>query len=390
MAKNLLVICNSFPDKGNTYAGGIFIKDQIKYLERDFDNIYVVAPVAYGVERLRGTNHLDYEFDNVKVYFPKYINSPIFWYRGRSAWLNLESRVILSLIKREGLNFDLMHAHFTWPSGAVAARLKETYPVPLVITEHTSSTFHNAISSRDRVFEDAWCMADRIIRVNPCDAHLFDLANVPRDKVAPIANGFDRKMFYPMESRSCKDVLSLEQDKKVLLSVGNLYSKVKGHRFLIEAVSRLAEARKDILCVIIGEGKLRGALERQIHDLGLSRLVVLPGGRPHDEIPLWINASDIFVLPSLEEGNPTVMFEALGCGKPFVGTRVGGVPGVIVSEDHGLLVNPADSVDLAEKISIALDREWDQEAIARYSERYTWENIAEEILGVYRQVVTEH
>jgi len=78
---------------------------------------------------------------------------------------------------------------------------------------------------------------------------------------------------------------------------------------------------------------------------------------------LWINAADIFVLPSLGEGNPTIMFECLGCGKPFVGTTVGGVPEVITSDDYGLLVEPADPKDLARKILMALGREWDREAI---------------------------
>jgi len=100
-----------------------------------------------------------------------------------------------------------------------------------------------------------------------------------------------------------------------------------------------------------------------------------------------MNACDLFVLPSLNEGNPTVLPEALGCGKPFVGTRVGGVPEVISSDDYGLLVEPADAEDLAEKILAALNREWDREAILRYAQQFTWENIAKEIMGVYEQVL---
>ncbi len=114
---------------------------------------------------------------------------------------------------------------------------------------------------------------------------------------------------------------------------------------------------------------------------------MLAGGKPHNEIPLWMNACDLFVLPSLNEGNPTVMFEALGCGKPFVGTTVGGVPEVITSDAYGLLVEPADPGNLAENILVALDREWDQEAILRYAERFAWENIAKEIMGVYARVL---
>lgn len=84
-----------------------------------------------------------------------------------------------------------------------------------------------------------------------------------------------------------------------------------------------------------------------------------------------MNACDLFVLPSLSEGNPTVMFECLGCGKPFIGTKVGGIPEIIVSDDYGLLCEPANSEDLAEKILIALDKEWDEEKIRNYAKQFT-------------------
>ena len=121
--------------------------------------------------------------------------------------------------------------------------------------------------------------------------------------------------------------------------------------------------------------------------MGLGERVKLLGSVPGDQLTLWMNACDLFVLPSLNEGNPTVLVEVLGCGKPFVGTKVGGVPEVISSDDYGLLVEPADPGDLAEKILVALDREWDREKILGYAERYTWENIAKEIVGVYEQVL---
>ena len=70
-----------------------------------------------------------------------------------------------------------------------------------------------------------------------------------------------------------------------------------------------------------------------------------------------------------------------------MGTKVGGVPEVIASDDYGLLVEPADPEDLAEKILIALDREWDREAILAYAEQFTWENIAKETMSVYEQVL---
>jgi glycosyltransferase involved in cell wall biosynthesis len=112
----------------------------------------------------------------------------------------------------------------------------------------------------------------------------------------------------------------------------------------------------------------------------------LVGAKPHGELSLWMNAADLFVLPSLSEGNPTVMFEALGVGLPFVGTKVGGVTEIITSEDYGFLCGSFDPKDLAEKILIALDKDWNREKILDYAKRFTWENIAKDIMGIYTSI----
>ena len=142
---------------------------------------------------------------------------------------------------------------------------------------------------------------------------------------------------------------------------------MKGHKFLVEAIGEIIKHRKDILCIIAGTGSQKNNLRKLIKKLDLQDYVKLVGEKPHNEIPVWINACDIFVLPSLNEGNPTVMFEVLGCGKPFIGTKVGGIPEIINSDEYGFLVKPRDFKDLAEKMLIALDKEWNYEKIVKYS-----------------------
>ena len=139
------------------------------------------------------------------------------------------------------------------------------------------------------------------------------------------------------------------------------------------------------MCYIGGSGPLKDTLQRQIQDLQLADCVKLVGYVPGGLLPVWMNASDLFVLPSLNEGNPTVMFECLGCGKPFVGTDVGGVREIITSDDYGLLVKPASVQDLAEKLLIALDRDWDNEKIASYAQQYSWGNIAKKVVRIYNE-----
>ncbi|MCC4768724.1 glycosyltransferase [Methanosarcina sp. DH2] len=381
--KNLLVISSDFPDKNNTYVGNIFVKEQIKYIKNYFENVYVISPLAYGMEKFRNTSYEDYEFDNVKVYFPKYLNVPLFYFYGRNFWVSLEMNSVLKLIKKENIHFDLIHAHFTWPSGAVAVELNKYFNVPIIISEHTSTTFHRSIDKKDKIFINTWKKCDAIIRVRQRDISLFEDVGISKNKIFHIPNGFNNSSFFQYETFECRKKLNLPENKKIILNVGNLYSEVKGHKYLIEAINEIVKHREDILCVIVGGGKLEPNIRKQINDLGLENHVTLVGSKPHGDIPLWMNACDVFVLPSLNEGNPTVMFECLGCRKPFIGTKVGGVPEVIASDDYGLLAEPENAEDLAEKIEAALNKNWDEGKIANYAEQYRWDNIASQIVNLY-------
>ncbi|MDD4250385.1 MAG: glycosyltransferase family 4 protein [Methanosarcina sp.] len=384
--RNLLIISNNFPDKKDEYVGAIFVKEQVKFLTNFFDNVYVISPVAYGVELLRKTQHEDYSINKMHVYFPKYFNFPLFFFYFRDVWLRLEFFAISNFIRKTDLKFDLIHAHFTWPSGAVAAYLKKEFKVPLVITEHTSNTFRRAIEKKDPLFIRAWAESDIIIRVRRDDIPLFSDVGISLDKICYLPNGYDSSSFSTLDLEQSRKKLGLPLDKKILLNVGNLYSEVKGHRYLIEAIGKVVKKRTDVLCVIVGSGKLRNKLEAQIKEAGLEDYVQLVGGKPHTEIPLWINSCDLFVLPSLNEGNPTVLFECLGSGKPFVGTSVGGIPEIIVSDDYGLLVEPKNSNKLAKVILFALDRKWNRDKIIDYSIQFSWEKIATKIVSIYNTV----
>lgn len=382
---NLLVISNNFPNQNDTYIGDIFVKEQIRYLRKYFDNVYVISPAPYGISYLRKEKQENYQFDNVKVYFPRYFNFPLFYFYNRDFWTYFERKIITKLIKAEKLVFDLIHAHFTWPSGAVAIKIKKDYDVPVAITEHTSVTFKKAIENKDPIYLETWKACDALIRVRKGDICDIIKLGIPKDKVHYIPNGYG-ETFFPFEKKYvARDRLNLPVNKTISLTVGNL-SEIKGHKYLVEAMMEVLKRRKNIICIIVGDGKLKNPLEGQIKELGLEDCVKLVDAKPHSEIPLWMNAADLFILPSLSEGNPTVMFEALGVGLPFVGTKVGGVPEIITSEDYGLLCEPANPKELAEKILIALDKEWNREKILNYAKQFTWENIAKDTRGVYKSI----
>ncbi len=384
--RNLLVISNNFPDKENKYVGNIFVKEQIKYLKNYFENIYVISPAIYGIDYFRKTRHVDYEFDNVKVFFPKYFNFPLFYFYFRNYWIYLEKRVIIKLIRKEKLKFDLIHAHFTWPSGAVAVELKSEFQSPVVITEHTSQTFKNAIEKKDCQFIQTWKQCDAIIRVRKGDISLFNNVGIPLDKIHHIPNGYNNMTFLALDSHVCRNNLGLPLEKKIILNVGNLYDTIKGHKYLIEAMSEVVKHRNDVLCFIVGDGKLRHNLEKQIISAGLQDYVKLVGKKPHNVIPIWMNACDIFIMPSLEESFGIVQIEAMACGKPVVATYNGGSEEIIICDDFGFLCEPGKSKELTKSIIMALNKKWDVDKIRNYANNYTLNKIVKTTVNVYEML----
>jgi len=379
--KTLLILTPSYPNEDESFIAETFVKYQVAELKQYFKKVIVIAPVLRSFGYLKKDKLCkDYTYDNVEIYFPRSIYVPIVWLS--RILIDNRLQAVERCIEEHHLHFDLIHAHFTWPSGYIGVRLKEKYGKPVITTIHENGDwFDQEVGMNHPLINTAWSGADALIRVNRKDVPVLKHYN---EQVYSIPNGFS-PAFHPIDTAVARERLGLPGDVKIVFSLGNLIQR-KGFNYLIDAMEQIYNQRDDVLCFIGGAGPERGSLQGQIDRLHLGEKVKLLGSLPGDQLTLWMNACNFFVLPSLNEGNPTVMFEALGCGKPFVGTKVGGVPEVIASDDYGLLVEPADPEDLAEKILVALDREWDREAILLYAERFTWENIAKKIMGVYARM----
>lgn len=204
-------------------------------------------------------------------------------------------------------------------------------------------------------------------------------------RIFVVYNGFDSNLFKPMPIKEIRERINLPTDKKILLNIAAL-EEYKGHIYLIDAMEMIKKRKNDILVYVIGEGSLKDKLKEIIKNKQLDNNIFLLGAKWSEDLINLVNACDIFVLSSLIEGNPTVMFEALSCGKPFLGTNVGGIPDIIFSDDYGFLVEPANPKDLAEKILIALDKEWDYNAIIEYAQKFTWKDISKNIFQIYENI----
>ncbi len=169
--------------------------------------------------------------------------------------------------------------------------------------------------------------------------------------------------FSPEARRDARANLGFGPGQKVVGTVTRLMES-KGNRYLVEAASILAKRRSDVKVAVVGEGPLRSELEEQARALGVQDRVRFLGFQ-RDVAPA-IAAFDVSVFPSLWEGTPLTVFEAMAMKKPIVATTVDGLRDVLRNDDNALVVPPKDAAALAS----ALERALDEPALAeRLSER---------------------
>jgi len=201
-------------------------------------------------------------------------------------------------------------------------------------------------------------MIDRFLKsaddllITECAAsrrYLTESLGYPENGVLTIYNGVDIAgwpISKPDRTKLRKE-LGVADNEILLGSVGRL-DEQKGHLTLLETLSRLRTVHP-VKCAVIGEGPLRKFLEEKIAMLRLQDCVRLLGEQK--DIPGWLAAMDIFVLPSLWEGLPNALLEAMALGLPVVATRVDGVPEAIAHDISGLLCEPNDPQSLYVPVS---------------------------------------
>ncbi|MFH1502349.1 MAG: glycosyltransferase [Candidatus Eisenbacteria bacterium] len=140
-----------------------------------------------------------------------------------------------------------------------------------------------------------------------------------------------------------------------LLFVGRL-TRAKGVSYLMEALASLRAEGRSVTLDVVGDGETRAELERQTADLGLTSSVTMHGYKTlGDELIAHYRSADVFVLPSVSEGTPKVVLEAMSNAVPVVATNVGGLPTIVEPEETGLLVEPKSPAALASAIARVID-----------------------------------
>ena len=225
---------------------------------------------------------------------------------------------------------------------------------------------------------------DRIICVCRSDydkAIAVGVATVDRTSI--VYNGIEVDRFSsPLDRVIARKIFNLDPHELVFGNVGRLHEQ-KGHKFLLQAIARMTNR---IRLAIIGDGILRDELITLADQLGISDRVSFLGVR--NDIHEFLSAIDIFILPSLWEGQPIALLEALAIGKPCIASDVDGIPEIITDRVNGCLVQPQDVEALATAMDWAVENpdlvaKFASRGVSAISSKFLVQNMAVNIGSIY-------
>lgn len=285
---------------------------------------------------------------------------------------------------------QIVHTHLftadTW--GRLVARLAG---VPLVF-----STVHSVNSWQGRVHR----LVDRTLalvstRLIACTAQVADKLHnqdgIAASRIVTLANGVDLQRFANVTPVDIERELDACGSGPWLAVLGRL-EPVKGQAYLLECLALLRDQGTDFRCVLIGDGPERDALVEQVARLQLTQHVRFAGFR--DNVPAWLAAIDVLVMPSRWEGLPMALLEAMALGKPVVAHAVGGIPDVVRDGQEGLLVAPHHPQQMVQALArllgdAALREQMGASALSRVRAHYSAEALARAYEKLYQDAMAE-
>jgi L-malate glycosyltransferase len=287
---------------------------------------------------------------------------------------------------------DHIHlAHLHLPRAGFYGRLAASMTwLPVLYTEHNLCEIYNPLSRF--LNQSTYFLNSHVVAVS--DAVLTSVRRHSRYspiKLTRVYNGISLgNGMIPTNRFSARKNLNMPNDALIVGTIANLHPR-KGLRFLLHAVSLLLEEFPDLHCVIIGRDDGEGdTLCRIAHQLYIEHHVHILGYRKNAR--QLLSAFDVFALPSLYEGLPVALIEAMAAGLPIVATRVGGNPELIIHGQTGLLVEPENVANLAVSIrSLLIDpgqrAQMGEAAQIRMKTEFTVESMAKRYAELYQALV---
>ena len=318
--------------------------------------------ILYIVPKLPRMGEVAYSFikEEIVLLRRKGVNSHLLEFN----WRNLNVPYFIKKIIKT-IEVDIIHAHFAFPYGALGSLLRVLYRKPLIITVHGFDVLANKrLGYGITRFSVGKVIVSHTLR-NCCyiianSRELFNSCirlGIMENRVKFLPLGVDLMEFRPISLDYRFKRIREGYDFVILCAKS--HERIYGINYLIRAFKLLKDEERDHKCllVLVGGGRLIRNHMELVRRLGIAKDVKILGSVARRFMKFFYNLADVIVVPSLIEGFGLTVAEALACGRPVIGSAVGGILDQVVDGYNGFLVPPGDIQAIKEKLKILLNNQ---------------------------------
>ncbi|MFA5293123.1 MAG: glycosyltransferase, partial [Phycisphaerae bacterium] len=371
---------------------------QLEEMEKQGADIEVIVPMVKcpkflsNFQRWRIYNHQwRCEFKGIKAISAPYFRLPGKWFR-HWAFIAVFMAVRKQVIKlHQKKPFDIIYARFLFPEGYAAVRLSETLKIPVVGVGAGDEI--NIYPNDSIVFKKdmIWILRKLNGIISSGAKVASNIIELSGRKPLMIYGVVDLNEFSPVIDKfPIRKLLGIE-DKLTVLYVGT-FKVAKGVHEMVEAFIRISRKMPNVQFIICGYGREEEKMRVAIKKAEAGEVIKIMGIVDSQEVHKWMQASDIFILPSYSEGMPNSVMEAMACGLPIVATKVGGLPEAIGDCKGATLIEPKNIEELTNAIiKIADDTKLRKkmciESRKRAEEKFGLQRNSEKILEFFSGII---
>lgn len=381
--QNILMINYEFPPVGG--GGGVATYYIARELCRRGYDVSVLTS-RFGCQRWRET------IENIRVYRVPVLRKR----RDYCSVLEMATFILASIPMLFFLflshHYDLIHVFFGVPSGPLGYLAKKVFGVPYLIRMGGGDVpgfrpfqYKKLYKILTPFLNILWRNAEFLV-ANSEGLREMASAVFPDLPICVIPNGVDTQRFTNGHRRVPAPLVRI-------LFVSRLIRR-KGLQFLIKAIPQIVQhAQFPFVIKVVGDGPDKEEFLQQVKEHRVEEHIRFYGYVDHADLPRYYLDADIFVLPSLAEGMPNVVLEAMGSGLPVVATRVAGSEELVQDEKNGFLVDSKDVEALAQALITLINhpelREQMGKGAKKMARKYTWNIVTEQYSSLYEQMVNE-
>ncbi|HOF07494.1 MAG TPA: glycosyltransferase [Bacteroidales bacterium] len=395
--KNFLIFTNLFPYFNDT-QGGSFITNRLmifKSLNIDF-NVYAIIPddtyfvkllKKYSGKKIFDNTKNNFELNGINYNYIKIHRNLLNVIKERTIrekiflqYSNHILKILYDQIKNQNYNLIIAHGMYDPPAGLIAKIFSEKLNIPYIVNCQGSDINYKMQLSPE-LYIDVFENAAKVVFVSNAILDKAKDYGYSGNNAIVSPNGVDLDNFKLLDKNKIKLELGLKN--KVVGFVGNLLPVKRADK--LPEIFYEINKQKEVDFLVVGDGPLKKEIEQRCKEKNLN--VLFTGKIPHDEIPKYMNAMDVMILPSRNEGFGAVVIEAQSCGVPVVGSDNGGIPEAV--GNGGIIVKEGDYFEkrFATAVIELLDNPIDSETLRQRSLSFSWQNIVNKELEIYEKLI---